>query len=56
MGVQEDVNENAPATVIPLISHCGDMGSVQPTEAPEVTESKLRVTKLAKEWLGIERS
>lgn len=56
MGVQEDVSETAITTVIPLVSHCADLGSITAAESTELRESKERVTELAKEWLGFETS
>lgn len=52
MGVDEDVSSSAPVTVIPLVAHCADMGSINANDGPEMLESKQRVVKLAGEWLG----
>jgi hypothetical protein len=51
MGIQEDYNESSPARVIPLASHCGDLGSISAYDNEEMVASKLLVKSLVASWL-----
>lgn len=52
MGIQEDLNENAPAVVIPLASHCADFGSISDSDSPEMRAAKERILELIKQWIA----
>ncbi|XP_055530179.1 thymus-specific serine protease [Wyeomyia smithii] len=53
MGIQEDLNEHSPAVVIPLASHCADLGSISEYDSPEMRAAKERIFELIKMWLSV---
>lgn len=52
MGVQTDVNESSPVDVIPLASHCNDMGSISERDSDEMRAVKNRIRELVRQWLS----
>ncbi|XP_013105186.2 putative serine protease K12H4.7 [Stomoxys calcitrans] len=47
MGVQEE----GKATIIPLVAHCRDFGSINDKDTPELRASKEKLAELVREWL-----
>lgn len=53
MGLQTDLNPDAPAVVIESYSHVPDLFTISKIDTPQMRNSKKRVKELAKQWLGI---
>ncbi|XP_031639714.1 putative serine protease K12H4.7 isoform X3 [Contarinia nasturtii] len=52
MGVLNDLNEHSPSMVIPGISHCRDLGSINyRTDNSALISSKVQIGNLVKRWL-----
>ncbi|XP_037040840.1 putative serine protease K12H4.7 [Bradysia coprophila] len=56
MGIQSDLNDRAPADVIPGASHCADLYSISPDDSPKMREVKERIFSLVKLWIGVDSS
>lgn len=53
LGLQKDLNPDAPAVVIDLYSHTPDLLSINAKDTPQMKESKMRVKQLVKSWLNL---
>lgn len=54
MGLQVDLNPEAPAVVIESYSHVPDLLTISKSDTPLMQASKKRVKYLVRRWLGIE--
>lgn len=52
MGIQQDLNDQSPAVVIPGASHCADLSSITPQDSDEMRAAKEKILELVKKWLA----
>ncbi|XP_053612424.1 putative serine protease K12H4.7 [Plodia interpunctella] len=52
LGVLEDVSYEAPATIIPMASHCRDLFSDRKNDPEELKEARRYIRYLIKDWIG----
>ncbi|KFB43595.1 AGAP001240-PA-like protein [Anopheles sinensis] len=52
MGIQEDLNDQSPAVVIPGVAHCADLSSLSPRDSEEMRAVKEKILELVKKWLA----
>lgn len=53
MGLQEDLNPDAPLVVIDSYSHVPDLLSISPKDTPQMKASKENVKESVKRWLNL---
>ncbi|CAO1346011.1 unnamed protein product [Diamesa serratosioi] len=53
MGLQEDLNEWSPTTILELESHVSDLNSLRESDTPQMRANKERVFELVQQWLEI---
>ena len=51
MGILEDLNELAPAILIPRTLHCADMYPDIPSDPEKLTAARLRIGELVNSWI-----
>lgn len=56
MGLQRDLNSEAPVVILDNYSHCADLQSISNSDSPQMKASKGRVFELVKKWLNLLRS
>merc|ERR1719334_1049255 len=56
MGVLEDLNAAAPSFYVTGTSHCADMYPDSPDDPEEMTEARIEIGKLVKQWIANSRS
>ncbi|XP_053671932.1 putative serine protease K12H4.7 [Anopheles nili] len=52
MGIQQDLNDQSPAVVIPGASHCADLSSISAQDSDEMQAAKRKILELVKKWLA----
>jgi hypothetical protein len=53
VGLQVDLSERAPTTIIPLAAHVADMDSISEKDSEEMRASKERIRELFIDWLKL---
>lgn len=52
MGIQQDLNDQSPAVVIPGAAHCADLSSITAQDSAEMRAAKEKILELVKKWLA----
>ncbi|GJQ77976.1 hypothetical protein Trydic_g2337 [Trypoxylus dichotomus] len=52
IGVQSDINEEAPVIIVPDAAHCADLGSISAYDTEEMRAAKTRIMALIREWIS----
>uniref|UniRef100_A0A182NQQ2 Serine protease K12H4.7 n=1 Tax=Anopheles dirus TaxID=7168 RepID=A0A182NQQ2_9DIPT len=52
MGIQQDLNDQSPAVVIPGASHCADLSSITAQDSDQMRAAKEKILELVKKWLA----